>query len=109
MWSILTNRIKVYNGINEELAFTKDTNVVIMAYIDYNKDKRLFRNGTKLFEYDGKTVYPKILGTVSYPETVASFLASNRDLILKYDIIFIEIYKDPQKVSFDLLRSEGIL
>lgn len=105
----MTERITVINARSEEESYQNLSNVVIIAYIDYDKDKRLYRSGTKLISYDNKTLYPKILGTVTYPETVSSFMKENRDLILKYEIVLLEIYQKPMTVSFDKIRTDGII
>lgn len=102
-------RVRVINGKREIDIFLDKSDVILVAYIDYNKDKRLYRQGSKLYEYKDTIVYAKILGTVPQNETVKEFIHKNKDQISQYDIVFLEVYQNPERISFNEITSEGML
>ena len=101
--------IRIINGKTDVDRFLQKSEVILVAYIDYKKDKRLYRPGTKLYDYLGTVVYPKILGTVPSGETVKDFVDKNKELIYQYEIVFLDVYQNPERVSFQDLIFEGML
>lgn len=112
----MAERVQIHNGISntsqkieKKSSFLDKSDVVIVAFIDYNKDKRLYRTGSKLFEYKDTVVYSKILGTVPKNETIRDFIEKNKETINQYEIVFLEIYQNPERISFQDLIFEGML